>query len=62
MPKIDDIVAMFPNFEFEKDSYGRLISVKLPPNYEVISKRVNHGLLMKLEFRDGKGVVYTFGN
>lgn len=62
MAKIDDIVTMFPNLEFEKDGYGRIISVKLPPNYEVVSKRVNHGLLQKLEFRDEKGVTYTFGS
>lgn len=65
MAKIDDIRTKFENvegFHFREDIRKNLTDVTLPRDYELISKNVHEGLLIKIEFRDNMGTYYLFKN
>ncbi|MBR6504717.1 MAG: hypothetical protein IKT41_03280 [Clostridia bacterium] len=63
MAKIGEIKTVFEGvegFHFRENQYEQLTDVTLPKTFDIISKRVNHGLLKKIEFKDDKGKHYLF--
>lgn len=61
--KLCDIKTTFAGiegFHFRENRYEQLTDVTLPHDFEIISKRVNHGLLEKIEFKDNIGNYHLF--